>query len=35
MSHGELLVLFLLTVLSFSVFGCKEYNQPDLMSTIW
>ena len=30
MSHSQLLVLFLLTVESFSVFGCKEYNQSDV-----
>ena len=29
MSCSQLPVLFLLTVQSFSVFGCKEYNQPD------
>ena len=29
MSHSELLVLFLLTVQSFSIFGCKKYNQSD------
>ena len=29
MSHSQLLVLFLLTVQSFSIFGCKEYNQSD------
>ena len=29
MSHSQLLVLFLLTVYSFSIFGFKEYNQPD------
>ena len=27
MSHTEVLVLFFLTVKSFSIFGCKEYNQ--------
>ena len=27
MSHSQLLVLFLLTVESFSIFGCKEYSQ--------
>ena len=27
MSHIQLLVLFLLTVWSFSIFTCKEYNQ--------
>ena len=29
MSHSQLLVLFFLTVQSFSIFGCKEYNQSD------
>ena len=29
MSHSQLLVLFLLTVWNFSIFGCKEYNQSD------
>ena len=29
MSHSQLPVLFLLTVMSFSIFGCKEYNQSD------
>ena len=29
LSHSQLLVLFLLTVYSFSIFGCKEYNQSD------
>ena len=29
MSHSQLPVLFLLTVYSFSIFGCKEYNQSD------
>ena len=29
MSHSQLPVLFLLTVLSFSIFGCIEYNQSD------
>ena len=29
MSHSQLVVLFLLTVQSFSIFGCKEYNQSD------
>ena len=29
MSHSQLQVLFLLTVQSFSIFGCKEYNQSD------
>ena len=29
MSHSQLPVLFLLTVQSFSIFGCKEYNQSD------
>ena len=29
MSHSQLLVLFLLTVQNFSIFGCKEYNQSD------
>ena len=29
MSHSQLQVLFLLTVYSFSVFSCKEYNQSD------
>ena len=29
MSHSQLLVLFLLTVQSLSIFGCKEYNQSD------
>ena len=28
LSHSQLLVLFLLTVYSFSIFDCKEYNQP-------
>lgn len=27
MSHSQLLVMFLLTVESFSIFGCKVYNQ--------
>ena len=27
--YSQLLVLFLLTVKSFSIFGCKEYNQSD------
>ena len=27
--HSQLLVLFLLTVYSFSIFGCKEYDQSD------
>ena len=30
MSHSQLPVLFLLTVYSFSFFGCKEYNQSDV-----
>ena len=29
MSHSQLPVLFLLTVLSFSIFSCKQYNQSD------
>ena len=29
MSHSQLLVLFLLTVWSFSIVGYKEYNQSD------
>ena len=29
MSDSQLLVLFLLTVQSFSILGCKEYNQSD------
>ena len=29
MSHSQLPVLFLLTVQSFSIFGCKEHNQSD------
>ena len=29
MSHSQFSVLFLLTVSSFSIFGCKEYNQSD------
>ena len=29
MNHSQLLVLFLLTVQSFSIFGYKEYNQSD------
>ena len=29
LSHSQLLVLFLLTVYSFSIFGYKEYNQSD------
>ena len=29
MSHSQLPVLFLLTLQSFSIFGCKEYNQSD------
>ena len=29
LSHSQLLVLFLLTVWSFSIFGYKEYNQSD------
>ena len=29
MSHSQLWVLFLLTVQSFSISGCKEYNQSD------
>ena len=29
LSHSQLLVLFLLTVQSFSIFSCKEYNQSD------
>src|SRR5574341_126657 len=28
-SHSQIPVLFLLTVKSFSIFGCKEYNQSD------
>ena len=27
MNHNQLQVLFLLTVLSFSIFVCKEHNQ--------
>ena len=30
MSYSQLQVLFLLTVQSFSIFGCKEYNQSDV-----
>lgn len=30
MSYSQLQVLFLLTVQSFSIFGCKEHNQYDL-----
>ena len=29
LSYGQLPALFLLTVWSFSIFGCKEYNQSD------
>ena len=29
LSHSQLPVLFLLTVYSFSIFGCKEHNQSD------
>ena len=29
MSHCQLLVLFLLTALSFLIFSCKKYNQLD------
>ena len=29
LSHNQLQVLFLLTVLSFFIFGCKVYNQSD------
>ena len=29
LSHSQLPVLFLLTAYSFSIFGCKEYNQSD------
>ena len=29
LSHSQLQVLFLLTVQSFSIFDCKEYNQSD------
>ena len=29
LSHSQLPVLFLLTVYSFSIFGCKDYNQSD------
>jgi len=29
MSHTQLLVLFSLTVFSFSIFGCKKYNQSN------
>ena len=29
MRHGQPLVLFLLTIYSVSIFGCKEYNQSD------
>ena len=29
MNQSQLLVLFLLTVQSFSIFGCKKYNQCD------
>ena len=29
MRHGQLLVLFLLTIYSISIFGCKKYNQSD------
>ena len=28
-SHSQLPILLLLTVYSFSIFGCKEYNQSD------
>ena len=31
MSHNQLSVFFLLIVYSFSILGCKEYNQPDLI----
>ena len=34
MSHNQLSVFFLLIVYSFSIFGCKEYNQPDLIIQI-
>ena len=30
MSHSQLQVMFLLTVLRFSIFGCKEHNESDL-----
>ena len=29
LAHSQLPVLFLLTVQSFSIFGCKEYNKSD------
>ena len=29
MSHSHLLILFLVTLQSFSTFCCKEYNQSD------
>ena len=29
MSYSQLLVLFLLNVMSFSIFCCREYNQSD------
>ena len=29
LSHSQLPVLFLPTIQSFSIFGCKEYNQSD------
>ena len=31
LSHSQLSVLVLLTVESFSLFGCKEYNQSDFV----
>ena len=31
LSHSQLPVLFLLTVLNFSIFGYKEYNRSDLV----
>ena len=35
LSHRQLQVLLLLTAQSFSIFGCKQYNQSDLVLTIW
>ena len=29
LSHNQLLILFLITVQRFSIFGCKEYNKSD------
>ena len=31
LSHSQLLVLILLTLQSFSIFDCKQYNQPDFI----